>query len=76
MEEWGLKPEHFDAVAENILATLRERGVSEDLIAEVAALAAAPQHKKAVLNQVIENPSITHQVRHIKTMILPKNYGK
>ncbi|AFY84862.1 group I truncated hemoglobin [Oscillatoria acuminata] len=51
VEERGLKSEHFDAVAENLLETLREMGVSEDLIAQVATVAAAPQHKKDVLNQ-------------------------
>lgn len=51
VEKQGLKGEHFDAVAENLMATLREMGVSEDLLGEVAAVAAAPQHKKDVLNQ-------------------------
>lgn len=47
----GLAGEHFDAIAENLLATLKDMGVSEELRAEVAAVAAAPQHKKDVLNQ-------------------------
>ncbi|MGB7414998.1 MAG: group 1 truncated hemoglobin [Thermosynechococcaceae cyanobacterium] len=47
----GLNGEHFDAVAENLMTTLKEMGVSDDLLAEVAAVAAAPQHKKDVLNQ-------------------------
>ncbi|PZO12110.1 MAG: hemoglobin [Leptolyngbya foveolarum] len=47
----GLVGEHFDAIAEDLLATLEDMGVSEDLRAEVAAVAAAPQHKKDVLNQ-------------------------
>lgn len=47
----GLSSEHFDAVAEDLMATLQELGVSEELMAEVAAIAAAPEHKKAVLNQ-------------------------
>lgn len=47
----GLSGEHFDAIAEDLLATLKDMGVSEDLRAEVAAVAAAPQHKKDVLNQ-------------------------
>lgn len=51
VEERGLSGEHFDAVAEDLLETLREMGVSEELIAEVATVAAAPQHKKDVLNQ-------------------------
>lgn len=51
VEDRGLKSEHFDAVAEDLLDTLREMGVSEEPIAQVAAVAAAPQHKKDVLNQ-------------------------
>lgn len=51
VQEQGLRGEHFDAVAENLMATLAEMGVSEELRAEVAAIAAAPQHRKDVLNQ-------------------------
>lgn len=51
VEQQGLNSEHFDAVAEDLMETLKEMGVSEDLLAEVAAVAAAPQHKKDVLNQ-------------------------
>jgi hemoglobin len=51
VETQGLRSEHFDAVAENLMKTLEEMGVSEELRAEVAAIAAAPQHKKEVLNQ-------------------------
>jgi hemoglobin len=47
----GLNHEHFDAVAEDLMLTLEEMGVSEELRAQVAAIAAAPQHKKDVLNQ-------------------------
>jgi len=51
VEKHGLSGEHFDAVAENLLETLKEMGVSQELRDEVAAIAAAPQHKKDVLNQ-------------------------
>lgn len=51
VEKQGLKAEHFDAVAEDLLETLKEMGVSEELRAEVAAVAAAPQHRQDVLNQ-------------------------
>ncbi len=47
----GLSSEHFDAVAEDLMETLKEMGVSDELRAEVAAIAAAPQHKQDVLNQ-------------------------
>ncbi|TYQ31054.1 group I truncated hemoglobin [Pseudanabaena sp. UWO310] len=50
VEKQGLNGDHFDAVAEDLILTLREMGVSDELIAEVAAVAAAPQHKKDVLN--------------------------
>ncbi len=50
VEQQGLNSDHFDAVAEDLMITLKEMGVSEDLLAEVAAVAAAPQHKKDVLN--------------------------
>ncbi|HIK33567.1 MAG TPA: group 1 truncated hemoglobin [Oscillatoriales cyanobacterium M4454_W2019_049] len=49
--ERGLNHEHFDAIAEDLMLTLEEMGVSEELRAQVAAIAAAPQHKKDVLNQ-------------------------
>lgn len=42
----GLNHQHFDAVAEDLMLTLEEMGVSEELRAKVAAIAAAPQHKK------------------------------
>jgi hemoglobin len=51
VEKHGLNGEHFDAVAEDLIETLKEMGVSPELIAEVAAVAAAPQHRKDVLNQ-------------------------
>ncbi len=51
VEKHGLNSEHFDAVAEDLMATLKEMGVSQELLLEVAAVAAAPQHKKDVLNQ-------------------------
>jgi hemoglobin len=51
VEKRGLSGEHFDAVTENLLETLKEMGVSQELRNEVAAIAAAPQHKKDVLNQ-------------------------
>jgi len=51
VEKQGLNSEHFDAVAEDLMETLKEMGVSQQLLAEVAAVAAAPQHKKDVLNQ-------------------------
>ncbi|MBD1914704.1 MULTISPECIES: group 1 truncated hemoglobin [Cyanophyceae] len=47
----GLNSEHFDAVAEDLMLTLEEMGVSEELRSQVAAIAAAPQHKRDVLNQ-------------------------
>ena len=51
VEKQGLNSEHFDAVAQDLMETLKEMGVSQDLLAEVAAVATAPQHRKDVLNQ-------------------------
>lgn len=51
VSEQGLNGEHFDAVVEHLVATLKELGVSDELIGEVAAVAATPQHKREVLNQ-------------------------
>ncbi len=50
VEKQGLNGTHFDAVAEDLMITLKGMGVPDDLLAEVAAVAAAPQHKKDVLN--------------------------
>jgi len=38
VEDMGLGDEHFDAVAENLQDTLKELGVSADLIVEVIAI--------------------------------------
>ncbi|HEY9877148.1 MAG TPA: group 1 truncated hemoglobin [Leptolyngbyaceae cyanobacterium] len=50
VENMGLRGEHFDAVAEDLVETLKEMGVSDELIGEVAAVAAAPAHRADVLN--------------------------
>jgi hemoglobin len=50
VEEQGLKGEHFDAIAEDLVLTLQEMGVGQDLIDEVVAVAGAPQHRSDVLN--------------------------
>lgn len=51
VKERGLRSEHFNAVAEDLIETLKEMGVSQELIDEVAAVVAAPQNKQEVLNQ-------------------------
>ncbi|MDY6900025.1 MAG: group 1 truncated hemoglobin [Cyanobacteriota bacterium] len=51
VEEMGLNGEHFDAVVENFVITLKELGISDELIQEVGAIAAAPEHKIDVLNR-------------------------
>ncbi len=51
VENMGLNGEHFDAVAENLIETLKELGISDELIAEVSAIANASAHRKDVLNQ-------------------------
>ena len=39
VEEMGLNDSHFDAVMENLGATLKELGVPDELIGEAAAIA-------------------------------------
>ncbi|MBE9112506.1 group 1 truncated hemoglobin [Nodosilinea sp. LEGE 07298] len=51
VEKHGLSSEHFDAVAEDLMLALEDLGVSAELRSQVAAIAAAPQHKRDVLNQ-------------------------
>ncbi len=51
VENMGLNGDHFDAVVENLVATLQALGVSDELIAEVGAIAASSSLKKEVLNQ-------------------------
>lgn len=50
VEGMDLNGEHFDAVVENLVETLKELGISNELIGEVAAVAAAPEHRQEVLN--------------------------
>ncbi|BAY83889.1 cyanoglobin [Calothrix parasitica NIES-267] len=51
VEDMGLNGEHFDAVVENLVKTLQELGISDELIQEVGAVAAAREHKMDVLNR-------------------------
>lgn len=51
VEKMGLNSEHFNAVVENLVKTLKELGISDELIQEVGAIAAAAEHKRDVLNQ-------------------------
>ncbi|HYE73624.1 MAG TPA: group 1 truncated hemoglobin [Blastocatellia bacterium] len=53
VEKQGLNSEHFDAVAENLMATLKEMGVSQDLLAEVAASRLPPNTKKGSAQDVM-----------------------
>jgi hemoglobin len=51
VEEMGLSDEHFDAVVENLVETLKKLNISDDLIQQVGAIAANPDLKKNVLNR-------------------------
>jgi hemoglobin len=51
VEEMGLSDEHFNAVVENLVETLKELNVSDDLIKQVGAIAANPDLKRNVLNR-------------------------
>jgi hemoglobin len=51
VEEMGLNGSHFDAVVENLIESLQEMGVSEELIREVGAIVTDREHRNDVLNQ-------------------------
>ncbi len=51
VEDMGLNGEHFNAVIENLVGTLKDLGISDELVGEVKAVATAPNHKKEVLNR-------------------------
>lgn len=51
VEKMGLTDLHFDAIAENLVVSLRELNVSEDLIAQVVAVVGAVEHRNDVLNR-------------------------
>lgn len=51
VDQMGLTDIHFDAIAENLLVTLKELGVSADLIEEVAQTVGSLQHRNEVLNR-------------------------
>lgn len=53
VENLGLNRDHFNAVVENLVATLKTMGVSDELIAEVGAIAASSSTKKEVLNEPV-----------------------
>ncbi len=50
VEGMSLNSEHFDVIVANLIGTLEELGISDELIKEVTAVAAAPEHKRDVLN--------------------------
>lgn len=51
VKEMNLSDHHFDAIAEDLVVTLKELGISQELIDEVAAIAGAPAHRNDVLNR-------------------------
>jgi hemoglobin len=51
VEEMGLNDEHFDAIAEDLVITLQELGIAQELIDEVASVAASQSHRNDVLNR-------------------------
>lgn len=51
VDQMGLTDIHFDAIAENLLVTLKELGVATDLIDEVAKTVGSMQHRNDVLNR-------------------------
>ncbi|ANV84308.1 hypothetical protein AWQ21_07885 [Picosynechococcus sp. PCC 7003] len=51
VENAGLTDIHFDAIAENLVLTLQELNVSQDLIDEVVTIVGSVQHRNDVLNR-------------------------
>ena len=47
----GLDDSHFDAIAENLVVTLQELGISQELIDEVVKIVGSVQHRNDVLNR-------------------------
>ncbi len=51
VEEMGLTDSHFDAIAENLVATLVEIKVPQELIDEVVQIVGSSAHRNDVLNR-------------------------
>lgn len=51
VEKMGLNDSHFDAIAENLVLTLQELGVNQEIIDQVVAIAGAESHRNDVLNR-------------------------
>ncbi len=51
VQRLGLSDQHFDAIAEDLVATLQELEVAEPLIQEVVAVVGAASHRNDVLNR-------------------------
>ncbi len=49
--EMGLTDIHFDAIAENLIETLKELGIAQNLIDEVASIVGSVAHRNDVLNR-------------------------
>lgn len=51
VDNMGLTDVHFEAIAENLVATLQELNVSQELIEEVVAIVGSVEHRNDVLNR-------------------------
>ncbi|WP_330204029.1 group 1 truncated hemoglobin [Cyanobacterium sp. Dongsha4] len=51
VDNMGLTDVHFDAIAENLINTLKELGIQQNLIDEVGAIVGAVSHRNDVLNR-------------------------
>lgn len=49
--EMGLSDVHFDAIAENLVTTLQELGVKQELIDQVVTIVGSVEHRNDVLNR-------------------------
>ena len=51
VKEMGLTDIHFDAIAEDLVATLKELNIKQELIDEVVTIVGSIQHRNDVLNR-------------------------
>lgn len=51
VEKMGLTDIHFDAIAENLVTTLQDFNIPQDLIDDVVKIVGSSQHRKDVLNR-------------------------
>lgn len=64
VKEMGLNDRHFDAIAENLNATLKEMNVPESLIAEVASIV------ESTRDSVLNRDPVSHQREQKESLLI------